>query len=244
MAGNIPDKKKTFSARISAVLFLGITLSIISVSCSIMQSEAPLPPLSEAELRIMKKMGAELLPDQNIKLKDIIIHRREKELSFPCRVNMTEGDLEVLICTPIGRAHESLLVSKTNPFHLQLALYLLGAENGTRLPGKEIPQGTLFNIDVQAAGKKREPVENWLFNKRNSKSKVRNGWVFTGSSFTHDNQCLATEEGNLVNIWSFGNTILDNPSETGDEDDYFSVYTENTPEYETPVTVFLYKKAD
>lgn len=239
MHGNIP--KKIFSARIAVVLFLGIAL-IFPVSCSIIPSETPLPPLSEAELRIMEKMGAELLPDQNIKLKNIIIHRREKEVSFPGRVNMTEGDLEVLICTPSGRTHESLLVSETNPFQLQLALYLLGAENGTRLSGREIPQGTLLNIDVQADGKKREPVENWLFNKRTSKCKVRNGWVFTGSSFTHDNQCLATEEGNLVNIWSFGNTILDNPSETGEEDDYFSVYTENMPECETPVTVFLYKR--
>ncbi len=199
----------------------------------------PLPPLSEAEKRILDKLGGEVLPDQNIKIGDIIIHRREREISFPGNLNMTAGDLEVLIALPHGRVHESLLVSVADPMKLQLALLLVGAENGSREGGERVPQGTILNIDVQPKDGKRVPVENWLFNKKTSKGMDRFGWVFIGSSFTHDMHCMAKEEGNLVNVWSFGNTILDNPAPSGEQDDSIVVNSETVPKYGTPVTVYL-----
>lgn len=198
-----------------------------------------LPPLSAAEKRILDKLGGELLPDQNIKIGDMTIHRREKEISFPGNANMTAGDLEVLITMPHGRVHESLLVSEVDPLKLQIALLLIGAENGSRDGGEKIPQGTIMNIDVQTKDGKRVPVEDWLFNKRTSKGMERLGWVFIGSSFTHDMRCLAKEEGNIVNVWSFGNTILDNPTPSGSEDDFISVNPETVPKYGTPVTIYL-----
>jgi hypothetical protein len=201
--------------------------------------EKSLPPLSESEKRILAKLGGEILPDQNIKIGDITIHRREKEISFPGNVNMTAGDLEVLIAMPHGRVHESLLVSEIDPLKLQLALLLIGAENGSRDGGERIPQGTMLNIDVQPNGGNRVPVEDWLFNKRTSKGMDRFGWVFIGSSFTHDMLCLAKEEGNIVNVWSFGNTILDNPAPTGNEDDFIVVNSGAVPKYGTPVTIYM-----
>lgn len=198
-----------------------------------------LPPLSPAEKRILEKLGGKLLPDQNIKIGDITIHRKEKEISFPGNVNMTSGDLEVLIAMPHGRIHESLLVSDIDPMKLQIALLLIGAENGSRDGGEKIPQGTILNIDVQPKGGKRVPVENWLFNKRTSKGMETYGWVFVGSSFTHDMLCLAKEEGNIVNVWSFGNTVLDNPASTGNEDDFIIVNSDTVPKYGTQATVYL-----
>ena len=203
------------------------------------QNKDELPPLSDAEKDVLKKLGGEILPDQNIKLDNITIHRRERELSFPGWVNMTSGDLEVLISMPHGRVHESLLSSKADPMKLQIALLLLGAENGSRKGGETIKQGTLFNIDVQPEGGKRIPVENWLLNKKTSTGMERLGWVFIGSSFTHNMYCLAKEEGNIVNIWSFGNTILDNPASTGDDDDFIVVNPDTVGKYQSPVKIIL-----
>ncbi|HBC88642.1 MAG TPA: hypothetical protein DCZ94_16970 [Lentisphaeria bacterium] len=200
--------------------------------------DAP-PPLNEAEKGVLQKLGGELLPDQNIKIGDITILRREKEISFPGTVNMTSGDLEVLISMPHGRVHESLLGSKVDPMKLQIALLLLGAENGTRTGGEKIKQGTVFNIDVKPEGGKRIPVENWLSNKQTSKPMDRLGWVFVGSSFSHDMLCLAKEEGNIVNIWSFGNTILDNPASTGENDDFIVVNPNTVGKYQSPVTIYF-----
>ncbi|HCE43795.1 MAG TPA: hypothetical protein DET40_09635 [Lentisphaeria bacterium] len=198
-----------------------------------------LPPLSDAEKRVLERMGGTVLPDQDLKIGDITIHRKERELSFPGKVNLTSGDLEVLIAMPHGRVHESLLSSKIDPMKLQLALLLLGAENGARIGGGKTRQGTLLNIDVQPEGGKRVPVEEWLLNKKTEKGMERVGWVFVGSSFSANMYCMAKEEGNIVNVWSFGNTILDNPSSTGNDDDFIVVNPDAVAPYQKTVTVFF-----
>lgn len=233
------------------VSVLLVSMAIFISSCGNIPSAQPsgkdevksdrdaLPPLSDAEKRVLERIGGTVLPDQNLKLEDITIHRRERELSFPGQINLTSGDLEVLIAMPHGRVHESLLSSKIDPMKLQLALLLLGAENGSRIGGEKIRQGTVLNIDVQPEGGKRVPVEEWLINKKTGKGMERNGWVFVGSSFTGSMHCMAKEEGNIVNVWSFGNTILDNPASTGNNDDYIIVNSETVAAYQKPVIVFI-----
>ncbi len=198
-----------------------------------------LPPLTDAEKKLLGRMGGTVLPDQNLKLGDITIHRREREISFPGNVNLVFGDLEVLIAMPHGRVHESLLSSTIDPLQLQLALLLLGAENGARTGGGQISQGTIVLIDVQPEGGKRVPVEDWLLNKRTKEGMEKNGWVFVGSSFMNNMNCLAKKEGNIVNILSFGNTILDNPAPTGDEDNLIVVNRKKVAPLRKAVTVFL-----
>jgi hypothetical protein len=225
-----------------------IIIGLLS-SCAVIKEE-PLLPLLENELKILKFMGGEVLPDGNLAIGKIKIHRRSNQISFPGKVNITDGDLEVLISTPTGRAHESLLVTDIDPYKLQLALLLIGAENGMRNtpdPDKNtqdkqntgLARGTLIDIFVKPENGEEVPVEHWLENKQKSAEKKQDGWVFVGSSFSSNKKCLATEEGNIVNIWTFGNTILDNPSDTGDTDDFFVSYTKNMPEFETPVSVVM-----
>jgi len=238
--------------KIIIVVFWVISMLFLS-SCMTGPNNEKLPPLSKNELKILKIMGGKVLPDGNLSIGKVTIQRKLKEVSFPALVNINEGDLEVLICTPVGRTHESLLLSKIDPYNLQLALLLLGAENGVRTiqninktkPLKEkngLAQGTLFDIYIRTANGKSFPVEKWLKNKKTKQEEKQDGWVFVGSSFAANKHCLATEEGNIVNTWSFGNTILDNPSPDGDDDDAFEAYTEKILPYETPVTVIMKKK--
>lgn len=207
------------------------------------QDKAALPPLSDTEKRILDKIGGELLPDQNIKIGNIIIHRREKEVSFPAKMCITESGeygIEVLIALKNGRLHEALLVTDVEPINLQLALFLIGAENGIRLPGSgKIPQGSLMNIDVQPENGERVPVEKWLIDKNTSKELKREGWVFVGSSYVQGMRCLAKDEGNIVNVWSCGNTILDNPADTADIKHDVLVNAGLVPKSGSPVTVYL-----
>jgi hypothetical protein len=218
--------------------FFGILLLTISCVASIPST----PPLTDTEKALIQKFGGEILPDGNFKLGKITVDRNNMEIFFPARINMSSGDLEALICSPNGRTHESLLVSEADPFNLQLALILLGAENGLRTSGGHLPQGTIFLVDISADNIKRCPIEKYLRMKHTGKEKVVEGWVFVGSSFTHDGVCLAKEEGNLINVWSFGNTILDNPDETGISDDIIEVFSENTPKYGTDVIVHIKPK--
>lgn len=265
------ERKLMLARRIKVVpcfIWLSIIILIISTSPAFSDKQvmsntknkpvkSSVPKLNKAEKLIMQKIGAKLTEDQNLELDDIIINRRTKEITFPAKINMWEGPLEVLICTKKeGRLHESLLFTEIEPFKLQLMLILSGAKNGARnksFDEKGIPQGTLFDIDVKPDHGKRVPIENWLYNVVTKKQKERVGWVFVGSSF-RDGKCLANVEGNIALTWSFGNTILDNPSVTGDTDDYFGAYTEriekvneNYRKFEKdgdvfiPVTVYLYR---
>lgn len=232
-----------------AVFFLA---SCLANSGKTKQAELEkLPPLSPQELKVLKIMGGRVLPDGNIGFGKVTLDRRTKEVTFPAKVNIAEDDvdLEVLICTPTGRTHESLLVSEIDPYHLQLALLLSGASNGTRIPlknkdGKEpgVAQGSLIDIYLEPEKMERFPVEQWLKNKTTKREKKKEGWVFVGSSFTSNKTCMATEEGNIVNVWSFGNTILDNQAGTGDTDDIFVSYSKRMFPYETPVKVIMKKR--
>ena len=239
----------------TVVVFLSASMAMLISSCGNLPSaQTPgkdevkvdkdaLPPLSDAEKRILEKIGGELLPDQNIKIGNITIHRREKEVSFPAKMCITDSGeygIEVLISLKNGRLHEALLVTDVDPTNLQLALFLIGAENGSRLPGgKNIPQGSLMNIDVQPENDGRVPVEKWLIDSSIGKQVKREGWVFVGSSYVQGMRCLAKEEGNVVNVLSMGNTILDNPSDIGNLTHGLQVKEGTVPKRDSPVTVYL-----
>ena len=221
----------------------------------VIAEEEKLPPLSDSEQKAMKALGAELLPDGNIKMGDnLTIHRREKEVSFSGILNMREGLLEVVACTYKGRTHESLLVADIDPFKLQLALILLGGRNGPLKESAELPRGTLYDIEVQPEKGPRTLVEKWIFNSTKNRQKKEDGWIFIGSSFGPDNNCLATVDGNITNINSMdGSTILNMPPGADSVNDEFFALTEKIPEYRTeiykgekvlvcPITIFIKEK--
>lgn len=186
-------------------------------------------PPSERKTPGKKSTVAEVksLPNGNIQLGKLTLNRQEGCLSFPAKLHDPDtGALEVLISTPEGRIHETLLITDVLPIHLQTMLYLLGAKNGPRTKDKTGNQGDLVDIDlawVDATGKKhREPIERWVVNNVTGKNMKRRGWVFTGSIAT-EKQLQADVEGNLVIVYSIGSTILDIPSREGEDDIFFSV---------------------
>lgn len=168
-------------------------------------------------------------PNGDIILGEITLHRTENRLSFPANVELDSGPLEMLIATPEGRIHETLLVTHVKALHLQTLLYLLGIGDGPRIPDDKGRQGQLVDIDIEwtdTDGKKKtEPVERWVANTGTGKEMVRRGWVFTGSKVVGD-QLQADIEGNLVLVYSVGQTVLDIPDSEGEDDTIFEVNPE------------------
>ena len=115
-----------------------------------------------------------------------IVRTAARELALPCRFVLKEGALEVILGKPDGRMHEALLCTEIAAVQVQTMLYLLGAENGFRLPGEKGRQGDLIDLFIEwkdAQGKLvREPVENWIVDTRTGKNLEPHGWVFVGSS--------------------------------------------------------------
>lgn len=124
--------------------------------------------------------------------------------------------LEVLVCTPNTREHESLLVTAAMPSHVHAAMLLVGLQPG--LPGEwrvvdgqltpVAPRGEALNIDVkwQSAGTlQSEPIADWAWHPGDQRtlsgappapqaglgsvagSASRPSWLFAGSRIVSRN---------------------------------------------------------
>lgn len=199
---------------------------------------------STAEQAAIKQLGATITPEGNVRLGNVTLDPKRKEISFEGYFKIVANDiLEVLIATPAGRAHEALVVADIDPLHLQVLLYLAGYENGARKPGDK--QGALFRIEAQPEGGGRRPIEEYIRHiSRKGHEPIRD-WVFVGSSFD-GGDCLATREGNVALLWSYGQSIFDNPMPDGDDDNAFFPYQPNLPpdveDRQVPVKIFFTPK--
>lgn len=180
---------------------------LISAGWVLTAAEKPLPALSAKEQALLERLGGKLEADGNILLGGIRLDRRTKEISFPAVTNIREGSIEVLVTTEAGRCHESLLITKIDPFMLQLTLYLAGFRNGPLHEGTPIPRGAVFDLSVRLPDGKEEKLVSWLANASLQRAVPDCGVVFIGSNF-REGKCLATVEGNLANINSNDNNSI------------------------------------
>ncbi|MBQ6473989.1 MAG: hypothetical protein IJJ33_18515 [Victivallales bacterium] len=173
--------------------------------------------------------GVSKLPNGDLQVAGITVRRQAKELAFAGAFKLEAGALEVIIAHPHGRVHETLLTTEVKALQIQTMLYLLGAQNGVRLPGGKQPQGTLVDIFVEwkdQEGKlQRRPVEEWILDRRTNQPMKPVGWTFVGSTIKNG-VFLADSEGNVALNYSVGETILDLPDPQSQDDD--ELHTVNT----------------
>lgn len=207
--------------------------------------EAPDAPPDPVATRTAAEKHARVrrLPNGDTQVGTIILHLREREISFPADFLAGVTELEVVIATPGGRIHEALLKADISPVQLQALLYTLHLNNGPRIATEAIPRGDLVDLDVawsDATGeRRRDPIESWMLDGRTGQPMERIGWVFVGSGMK-DGKFLADEEGNICLNYSVGSTILDIPDEAGMDDTIFKVNRgKPLPGPEAEVRVFL-----
>jgi len=200
------------------------------------------PDTDEVEPITPPAQAMERLPNGDIKLGKVILRRESKTLAFPAEINMQEGLLEVLISTPRGRLHESLLKTEIKAFRLQTMLYLLGLHNGPRLPDDNGNQGSVVNLDIQweEDGEKiTKPIEDFVLNKKKDRTMKRLGWAFVGSSIK-DGKFMADVVGNIALLYSIGDTVMDTTSKFAMDDTVYFANPEVTkPEVGTEVKVIV-----
>ena len=135
--------------------------------------------------------------DKNLySLNEMVINTDQRTISMPCKVNMTEGLIEVLVCRPEGKVHESLFVTAVSPLELQTALLLLGADPVNELPDEShegdplSPYRTIETVgDSLLIFVKREDgqskqmarVEDFIRDESKKKTLVSSTWLFRGA---------------------------------------------------------------
>jgi len=164
---------------------------------------------------------------------------------------MDKGLLEYLIVRSSGKVHESLLRTNVEPYHLQIALLLLGFE-GTDRPishqgAAEKPKGDpveiTFLLGKEGAGAKMIKTEEWIAKKSNDKLKEagKMDWIFTGSLVV-EGQFLAQGGGSIVAIYHDPAALIDNASAGAESDEVWFVKEGIVPPVGTPVTVVIKAK--
>ena len=178
------------------------------------------------------------------------LDQNKREIYLSGQVNMQEGLIELFACGPRGKLHESVLVLDVVPYHLQVALILLGLKSGGGLEYQgdpRAPTGDPVEVWVEWDGADSTAAapemvqyraEDMVYNVAKEQAMAHTPFVFAGSRI-QDGRFVANVEQSLITTFHDPYAILDNPLPTGGDDTLYVVNQEVVPPRGTPVRVTL-----
>ncbi|MCZ7603913.1 MAG: YdjY domain-containing protein [Melioribacteraceae bacterium] len=186
----------------------------------------------------------EKITDNTYRIDNILINTTTKTLEFPAWVNMTEGLVEVMVCAPGGKDHESVFIANVVPSYLNSALLLLGLETDKdlnydpRTPNIIGPSLNIF-VEWEVDGDLfRIPAENTLINITDSSTVDNINWVYTGS-FSKSGHYAADNVKSIITTYNDLTTIIDNGSKSGIDDTLFEANPKVLPPKRTDVKILI-----
>ncbi len=171
-------------------------------------------------------------------LNDIEIKTDERTVSFPCRINMEEGLLEVALCTPQGKTHESLLFTEVSPIEFQTALMLLGLDPVNEIPGdpkladplspyKTIEtsgDSVLIFIETEIGGKtQRKRIEDFIRDESKGKTLEKSTWIFRGAVTHQSGHVIIAPETTMIATYHDPIALMELNSESKFNDELYYV---------------------
>ncbi|WP_157237703.1 YdjY domain-containing protein [Desulfobacter curvatus] len=190
------------------------------------------------------------LGENQFQIGKIVLDKKDHSIDINGKVNMSSGMVEYIACTAYGKLHESVLVLDAEPYHIQVALLLLGLKPGDHpidfqgAPQKPCGAPVRILISWQAEGKAEEyPLETVLFYNASQNIMESTDWVFTGSQFLNG-KYQAQVEGSIIASYHDPVAIIDHRSDTGTDDTLYQVNHSVVPAAGTPVSVKIYPVTD
>lgn len=179
---------------------------------------------------------------------NIMVDKTQGTVRLNGQVNQTEGIVEYLACGPLGKLHESILQLDVVPYHLQIALLLIGLEPGNKplsIQGaRETPKGDPVEIWVtwqnQTKMRVTHRAEDLIFNNSTRNAMVHTHWIFTGSQIIN-NRFMAQVEQSIAATYHDPFAILDHGLPFGADDTVYHANSAVLPAKGTKIT-FIIKK--
>jgi len=188
----------------------------------------------------------------------IRLDRSNRRIILPASVNMVEGPLEFALVHQNGKIHESLLVTAARPFHLNVALKLLGFKESAELfpilDDDYRPTGRFHKVPAEirsaaradirvawndAGGTRRETALNkWIIYVPSGKPLPVIPWVY-GGSYHHEGVFQAEAGGEFIALFTSQGSLFNYPGKDHDLDDVWIPATKSVPPVGTPVTVII-----
>lgn len=159
-------------------------------------------------------------------------------------VNLVEGPIELMVCGPGGKRHESVFVLNGSPTDLQAALLLVGAKAGPPMSELGIgpPRGSRVAVWVQwrdeAGHLHSHPAEEFAYEWEPARALRNTDWIFTGSMFVDGRFKALAEESMVATYWDPW-SILNLNHPVGADDEALSVNRRLVPPLHTDVTFLM-----
>jgi hypothetical protein len=185
------------------------------------------------------------------------LDQRRRCITLPAVLNRSEGAMEYFLVTTYGKTHESILKTKAQPFHIHLAMLLLGAEDSgsTAFPGspsngvtgpivhpsKEALPGNKVSIEVSwktADGGTRHAAEDLVHRNDTQPGLAPCSWVYNGSLIVH-NRFLAEGDGSIISLVTDPVALINNTGPGHDNDRIWTANPDNLPPVDVPVDVTI-----
>jgi len=173
---------------------------------------------------------------------------RARTVSFPARLNMSEGLIEYVLVTDYGKTHESLLTTEARPMDIQSALLLLnavpGGTNAVAALDSAVPVRSAVRVGVRRESSNSfalEAVEGWVGvrGKDGEGAALKPGpWLFNGS-FISPEGFAAHFEGSVISLIRDPVAMINNPRPGRDDDELHVARREAVPGVGSAVTVVL-----
>ena len=186
----------------------------------------------------------EKIDESRYQLGNVILDSKERTITLKGKINMEKGLIELLACAPGGKAHESVLLIDAVPYHIQVAMLLLGMKykGGLEYQGDpRTPQGDSVEVLVSWIQQGKETQvrgEDLVWDIKRSKPMEHTPWIFVGSKMV-EGKFMADEEKSLITTYHDPFTIFDNPLQSGGDDELYKVNENLIPAKGTPVTVII-----
>lgn len=225
------NKMKDFiKIKISGLLFRILIYSLIITICGFMFN-----------LKAQEKDPTEILlkiNENEYLLHDILINTKERSITLPARVNMDSGLIEVVLCRPEGKTHESLLVTNVTPVEFNTSLLLLGFDPVNKVPDDPsdwdplspyrsitTTGDTVFVfIEMELNGHTvKKPVEDFIYDKRTGKSLVPGTWLYLGAVTHYTGHIIMDNEVSMIVTYHDPIALMELNEKGKYNDEYFYV---------------------
>jgi hypothetical protein len=207
------------------------------------QSESTNPPLKQISRDVFE-------------LGTVRFDKSQKTVQFPAQLNMDNGLIEYLLVNAKGKAYESLLVTETDPYQIQLAMLLIGAQGAPQTPALVNVPSVPFHVNQPGSHplaiggdpitielswsvgtiQKHFRAEDGVLNLTTHSTASRGPWTYNGSRVVHGT-FIAQRDGSICAMIDDIDAMVNNPRGGSDNDQIWQINSNALPPLHTSVEV-------
>jgi len=200
-------------------------------------------PISQGAGKAVKPNVTELAPH-------VRLDWSSRTVEIEAEVVLREGPLELFVCTPGTREHESILVTSATPTHVYQALGLIGLTHGRPVYYDEEKKqaisatGDAVEVLIRFGDQDRRrivPAANWLADSESGKPIDKVRWVFAGSHRIDKTTLGAELDGTMICVVDFESALIavDSLHTSENESLWLNAHTKAIPPVGTKCTILI-----